>query len=64
MKITIDTGKYSYSVDYSKENKIEGGFVDEYSPTPKEILEDICNLLENLYGREKIDQAVREVADE
>lgn len=56
MKITIEEDNFSYSVDYSKKNQIEGGMLEEYFPPVSEVCDDFYNLLENCYCREAIEE--------
>lgn len=56
MKITIEEDNFSYSVDYSKKNQIEGGMLEEYFPSVSEVCEDFYTLLENCYCRDAIEE--------
>ena len=54
MRFVIEDDVFSYSADWSKENKIEDGFVEEYHPSCQESLEAIMKLLTNIYSPENI----------
>ena len=63
MKITIEEMSCSYSVDWSKEDKIEGDFVERYYPSVSEAIETFFRLLENCFSREKIADCLAEGLD-
>ena len=54
MKITIQEGKKYYSCDYSVNDKIDGGFLDEYFPPVNEAVDDVLDLLACVYDRKDI----------
>ena len=54
MKFLIEDKQFTYSVDWSKYNKEEGGFIEEYFPEVNEAISDFIQLLYNLYPKEKI----------
>lgn len=54
MKVIIEDGQFSYSVDWSKLDKIDGGFVDEYMPSVEEAIDAMLRLLENRFSRDAI----------
>ena len=54
MKITIQDGTMFHICDYSVNDKIDGGFLDEYFPTVSEAVDDTLELLACVYGREDI----------
>ena len=54
MKITIQEGKKYYSCDYSVNDKIDGGFQDEYFPPVNEAVDDVLDLLACVYDRKDI----------
>ena len=49
MKFIIEEDSYTYSVDWSKENKIIEGFEEEYFPSCREAVEAFMKLLANIY---------------
>ena len=55
MKITIQDGPFSYAVDWSVENKIDGGWLEEYYAPVGEAIEAVIQLLECVYPEEKIE---------
>ena len=54
MKITIQDGTMFYMCDYSVNDKIDGGFLDEYYPKVSEAVDDALELLGCVYGREEV----------
>ena len=54
MKITIQEGTKFYTCDYSVNDKIDGGFLDEYFPPVNEAVDDILDLLACVYSRKDI----------
>ena len=54
MKITITDDCFTYQVDWSLKNTVDGGFIEEYHPDLEECIEALLQLLENIYSREKI----------
>lgn len=54
MKIIIEDCQFSYAVDWSKFDKIDGGFVDVYMPSVEEAIDAVLRLLENCYSKEAI----------
>lgn len=54
MKIIIEENQFVFACDFTKLNKEEDGFIDEYHPDVKEAIESALRLLENLYGAEAI----------
>lgn len=63
IKISIQEDAFSYTVNYSHHDKIDGGFLHEYFPSPKEVIEDFLRLLENIYDGEEISDALSEGLD-
>jgi hypothetical protein len=58
MKITVQDGEFTYSYDSSVNDKIEGGFLEEYYPPVEEALEAAIALLWNVYDRVEIAKAL------
>ena len=59
MKFVIQDGPFSYSVDWSVENKIDGGWLDEYHASTDEMLDAVIHLLECVYPPDEIDEELR-----
>ena len=53
MKIIIEDECFSYQVDWSKQDKIEDGFLEEYRPDIEDVFESFLHLLENIFSEEK-----------
>lgn len=47
MKITIDDGVFSYSADFGRNDKLDGGMLEEYCPKIDEVCDAFYALLEN-----------------
>lgn len=54
MKIIVEENQFVFACDFTKLNKEEDGFIDEYHPDCKEAIESALRLLENLYSQEMI----------
>lgn len=54
MKITIQERTMFYACDYSVNDKIDGGILNEYFPTVNEAVDDILDLLACVYDRKDI----------
>lgn len=54
MKFTVQDGTMFYICDYSVDDKIDGGFLEEYHPDVKEAVDDILELLSCVYDRRQI----------
>lgn len=54
MKFTVQDGAMFHICDYSVEDKIDGGFLEEYHPDVKEAVDDILELLSCVYDRSQI----------
>ena len=63
MNFIIEDGQFSFSVDWSKLNTIEGGWENEYFPSAKESIEAFMRLLENVYPQKAISDALAEGLD-
>lgn len=63
LKITIQEDQFFYFVDYSHLNTIDGGFLHEHHPSPKDAIEDFLRLLENIYSPEQIADVLAEGVD-
>ena len=59
MKFIIEDGPFSYAVDWSKEDKIDGGWLDEYHASVDEVLDAVIHLLGCVYPEEKIDEELK-----
>lgn len=60
MKYIIEEHQFIHIVDWDKLNTIEGDFVEEYFPTPKESIEAFLRLLESVHSAEAIAEAIAE----
>lgn len=58
MKIIVQNSEYTYSYDSSVNDKIDGGFLDEYFPPVDEALQAAVSLLWNIYDKKKIAEAL------
>ena len=54
MRFIIQDGPFSYSVDWSVQDKVDGGWVEEYNPSIEEMLDAVIHLLECIYPAETI----------
>ena len=63
MKYIIVEHQFRHVVDWDYFNKEEGGFVEEYFPNVKESIESFLRLLENVYSKEAIADALAEGLD-
>ncbi len=59
MKFSIEDGPFSYSVDWSKEDKIDGGWLDEYHPSVEEMLDAVIHLTKIVYPADKVEEELR-----
>ena len=59
MKIIIEEGPFSYSVDWSKYDKIDAGWLDEYFADVPEVIDAVIDLLECVFSPEKIEKELR-----
>ena len=64
MKITVEENQFVFTCDFTKLNKEEGGFIEEYHPACKEAIESALRLLENIYGAGAIADTLSEGLDE
>ena len=60
MKIYVQDGPFTYMVDWSVENKIEDGWLEEYHASTKEMLDAIIHLLGCVYPEDEIEKEMRE----
>ncbi|MCR5352516.1 MAG: hypothetical protein K6E35_08530 [Bacteroidales bacterium] len=60
MKYIIEEHQFIHIVDWDKLNTIEGDFVEEYFPTPKESIEAFLRLLESVHSAKAIAEALAE----
>lgn len=58
MRYVIEDGQFTYSVDWTKLDTVEGGWLKEYYPTPKESIEALMRLLANIYTPKDISDAL------
>lgn len=63
MKYIIQNAQFTYEVDWSKLSTEDGGFIDEYFPSPKESIEAFLSLLENIHSPKAIADALAEGLD-
>lgn len=54
MKFIIEDDVFAFSVDWSKQNKVVDGYLEEYHPSCQESLEAMMKLLTNIYSPENI----------
>lgn len=59
----IQEHQFSYEIDWDKLNQVEGGFIEEYFPTPSESIESFLRLLTNIHSAESIADALAEGLD-
>lgn len=59
MKIIIEDGNYTYSADWTKENRIDEGWFAEYHPNIEEVLDAVIHLLGCVYPGEGVEEAIR-----
>ena len=58
MRFIIDDDCFSYQVDWSRQDKVEDGFVEHYHPSVEESIEAFLRLLENIHPRKKIAECI------
>ena len=63
MKYIIEDHQFTHIVEWDKLNNVEGDFVEEYFPTPKESIEAFLRLLESVHSAEAIADALAEGLD-
>ena len=63
MMYIIQEHQFSYEIDWDKLNQVEGGFIEEYFPTPSESIESFLRLLTNIHSAESIADALAEGLD-
>ena len=63
MMYIIQEHQFSYEIDWDKLNHVEGGFIEEYFPTPSESIESFLRLLTNIHSAESIADALAEGLD-
>lgn len=63
MRYIIQEHQFSYEIDWDKLNQVEGGFIEEYFPTPSESIESFLRLLTNIHSAESIADALAEGLD-
>ena len=56
MKISVQDGPFTYSVDWSVQNKAEGGWLEEYHASVEEMLDAVIHLLECVYPEDEVKQ--------
>ena len=59
MQIIVKNGAFTYTYDTSVNDKIEGGFVEEYFPPVEEAIDAAIELLWNVYDKGKIARALK-----
>lgn len=59
MKITIEQPPFSYSACWDYENKVEGGFIEEYNVPVDEAVDAALSLLAKVYSNEEVAAAIR-----
>ena len=63
MRYIIEEHQFRHVVDWDFFNTEEGGFVEEYFPDVKESIESFLRLLENVYSKDAIADALAEGLD-
>ena len=59
MQIIVKSGEFTYSYDSSVNDKIEGGFLEEYFPPVDEAVDAALTLLWNVYDKREIARALK-----
>ena len=59
MKISVQDGPFTYMVDWSVQDKIEGGWLEEYHASTEEMLDAVIHLLECVYPEDEIEKEMR-----
>ena len=59
MQIIVKSGEFTHIYDSSVNDKIEGGFLEEYFPPVDEAINAAMELLWNVYDRKVIAQALK-----
>lgn len=60
MKVTVQDGNLLYVADFTLNDKVEDGFLEEYYAEPEEVIDAVIHLLGCAYGEEEIEDALRE----
>ena len=58
LKFKIQSGVFTYSVDWSVNDTVEDGFVKEYFPTVEESIEALLDILSNIHSKRQISDAL------
>ena len=64
MQIILKEERFSYAVDYGHYDKIEGGWLDEYNPSAKEMIEDFLHLLTCIMSEDSVWDGFSQVVPE
>ena len=59
MKITVQQGEFTHIYDSSVNDKIEGGFLEEYFPPVDEAVDAAMTLLWNVYDKRSIARTLK-----
>lgn len=59
MQIIVKSGEFTHIYDSSVNDKIEGGFLEEYFPPVDEAINAAMELLWNVYDKRKIARALK-----
>ena len=59
MQIIVKDNEFTYTYDSGVNDKVDGGFVDEYYPSTEEVLEAAIKLLWNLYSPKEIAKTLK-----
>lgn len=59
MQIIVKSGEFTHIYDSSVNDKIEGGFLEEYFPPVDEAINAAMELLWNVYDRKAIARALK-----
>lgn len=60
MKITIEEGHFLYACDFSKQDKVVDGCMEEYHPNEAEMIDAFCFMLSAYYSEDRIMQAIKD----
>lgn len=59
MKVSIQDGPFTYMVDWSTEDKVKDGWLEEYNPSTEELFDAVIQLLECIHSGEDIEKEMR-----
>lgn len=59
MKVSVQDGPFTYLVDWSTQDKIENGWLEEYNPSTEELLDAVIQLLGCVRSEDEIEKEMR-----